>query len=155
MYEICNWSPKSMVEGIATLMLIRGASSTLMVPLLPLLVRVPLSCPSSRPPPHPPPRQPWWSPSLSSFEFPCLVPVSLLPPALTCTLQPPAASALVRIPCLYPSPLEHGSRQWGDRHNSIPLLLLSLELYVTRESHANFPMTIQTVTYMGPAPGGT
>ena len=125
-------------------MLIRGASSTLVVPLLPLLVWVLLFCPCSHPPPRPPsrppPRQPWWSPSLSSFEFPCLVPVSLLPPALTCTLQPPAASALVRIPCLYPSPLEHGSRQWGDRHNSIPLLLLSLSLSMSPASHTQtFP----------------
>ena len=65
-------------------------------------------------------RLPWWSLSfpLIWFEFPCLVTVSLLPPAFSCTLQPPAALPLVRIPpCLYPSPLEHGSRQWGDRHN--------------------------------------
>ena len=110
-------------------MLIRGASSTLVVHLLPLSFEFPCLVPLLIPllvhllvpllvnPGGPPP--PSW------FEFPCLVPVSLLPPALTCTLQPPAASALVRIPCLYPSPLEHGSRQWGDRHNSIPLLLLS------------------------------
>ena len=125
-------------------MLIRGASSTLVVHLLPLSFEFPCLVPLLIPllvhllvpllvnPGGPPP--PSW------FEFPCLVPVSLLPPALTCTLQPPAASALVRIPCLYPSPLEHGSRQWGDRHNSIPLLLLSLWSSMSPASHTQtFP----------------
>ena len=89
--------------------------------------------------------------------------LSLSPSPATCihlhtapNLSP--ALSLVRIPlCLYPSPLEHGSRQWGDRHNSsraahgcIPLLLVSLHMCHLRESHANFPMTSQTVTYMLP-----
>ena len=114
LYEICNWSPKSIRRQD------RGYSYSDVDPWC-------LVNPGGPPPP-------------SWFEFPCLVPVSLLPPALTCTLQPPAASALVRIPCLYPSPLEHGSRQWGDRHNSIPLLLLSLSLSMSPGSHTQtFP----------------
>ena len=66
--------------------------------------------------------------------------LSLSPSPATCihlhtapNLSP--ALSLVRIPlCLYPSPLEHGSRQWGDRHNSRMAAYLycwSLFIYVS------------------------
>ena len=66
--------------------------------------------------------------------------------SLSCHLHSPAhctVSCQNPPPCLYPSPLEHGSRQWGDRHNSpwhttstvgdCPLLCLC---GTTPESHA-------------------
>ena len=162
LYEICNWSLKSTARSRVNLLWCwyvvprqpwwsTSSLFRLSSPVLSLFSS-PSSSTSS-------------SPSSSTLVVP-LLPPGLSSPVLSlspsCHLHSPAHcnpllhQLLSESPAFIPPPWNMAAVS-GEIDTTAYLYCCSLplELYVTRESHANFPMTIQTVTYMGPAPGGT